>query len=654
MLGRRHVKWNHQSVKREALKYDYLGKWASISSGSHAYAKRHGLVADYSKHIRKQFRWTKSAAKSVALKYNSKRDWAQACVGSYAYAVRHKLVKAFCHHMTNPRIIWDRKSVMAEGLKYSSSREWLFYSSASYAWASMHGGLAQYTSNIKKTRKRNVSHRTIADPTKRTRSETMRARKIWDYESARLESLKHGSIRDWRKASPGSYGYAIKSKYLRTFSSHMVDPRFRWTLDLAKAEAAKYRSSAEWRFHSSGSHGWAVRNGVTGLISEVIKHSRFRKHLPRRMDIARQTNKFLISRTRPANTIWNHELVRLESLKYAKRCHWKGSSGGSYRYARKNGLLNKLSTHMAPRRQSWTKQKCVRSAKRYVTIKEWNKEDPNACSAARKRCWLDDCVKNLNRLSMPKNYWNDRRILIKEMRRYNTRREFARCNSVAYLAAKTGFKSLLNSKFPLIEHASTSLGERATRMFLATIFNTPFKKNNHSFLLNKKTGRMLELDGYSAKLSVAFEYGDHEKLRCRLRPILYRKLLARDEFKKSRCKEMGIKLLQISQDSLAFKYPCIHLKEQIRRELVRNRIIIPPKFSTTQPKIIQFKRKQWTRRNIWTASRNSRNITDLQTRFGSAYQTAIQLGIIDDIRSYLKRKAMVKDKPHRSKLTVRA
>jgi hypothetical protein len=464
-------RWNHKSVKKEALKYKVRSEWETAAHGSYCYAKKHGLLEECSKHMKVQFRWTYELVKIEALKYKSKRDWGEASWGSYQYALRNKLLEELTKHMINPRIIWTYDTVRKESLKYSSSKEWRYYSNFSYNWAGKAGLIKEFTSHMTNLRK-------------------------------------------------------DKSKTPKLIKKNIVKVK--------REKLAKVRAN------------------------------------------------FII---------WNDDSVKQEALKYTQRSHWKAASTSSYGYDRRKKLLKKFTKHMGQPKTGpkWILDQCIKSSKKYNSKTEWINGDRNAYSAAWKHKWLDICCEHMSGGAKPEGFWNKEDNLIKEMNKYSSRREFIKNNPSAYHYALKKFKDLLNKQFPLIKSASTSLGENSTLLFLEKIFNVQFVKKKHDFLINPKTGRPLELDGYCELLKIAFEYGNHLELKGRASKKTLRKILEKDKFKVQKCKQLNIRLLQINIDSLRYEDGAIHLKNQIKDELIRHNIKIPKNYDKTQLKVVQFK-----------------------------------------------------------------
>jgi len=92
---------------------------------------------------------------------------------------------------------------------------------------------------------------------------------------------------------------------------------------------------------------------------------------------------------------------------------------------------------------------------------------------------------------------------------------------------------------------NSTIGENICRYVLEKIFKTSFNKSRPDWLSTKR-GK-LELDGYSEKLKIAFEYQGEQHYN----PIKFyggekdnfKKQLERDKIKSYRCKKNGVKLL---------------------------------------------------------------------------------------------------------------
>lgn len=87
--------------------------------------------------------------------------------------------------------------------------------------------------------------------------------------------------------------------------------------------------------------------------------------------------------------------------------------------------------------------------------------------------------------------------------------------------------------------------EERVRSILNNIFNTSFIKSYPEWNINKKTGKLLELDGYSKELGIAFEYQGYQHFAPAFNKSIEDVLeqQERDLIKKENCKKNNIKLI---------------------------------------------------------------------------------------------------------------
>lgn len=96
---------------------------------------------------------------------------------------------------------------------------------------------------------------------------------------------------------------------------------------------------------------------------------------------------------------------------------------------------------------------------------------------------------------------------------------------------------------------TTSKGEIICKNVMEKIFKKPFEKVRPDFLHNKVTGKCLELDIFNEELKVAVEYSGQQHYK--YTPYFHKNYEAfmnqryRDEMKKVKCEEAGIKLIEV-------------------------------------------------------------------------------------------------------------
>lgn len=120
-------------------------------------------------------------------------------------------------------------------------------------------------------------------------------------------------------------------------------------------------------------------------------------------------------------------------------------------------------------------------------------------------------------------------------------------------------------------YCSQGRSERFCREIFVSLFNTPFPTMKPRWLVNPKTNRRLELDGYCKKIGIAFEYQGKQHYK----PIYSNKKVFEnrqqlDELKRIICHNKGIILIEVP-----FFIGCEEMQEYIIGECEKKSISIP-------------------------------------------------------------------------------
>ena len=111
-----------------------------------------------------------------------------------------------------------------------------------------------------------------------------------------------------------------------------------------------------------------------------------------------------------------------------------------------------------------------------------------------------------------------------------------------------------------------SVGEQTCRVILENTYNTPFEKCRPNWLKNINNHN-IELDGFSEKLKIAFEYNglQHEKIVFSFHSEKdLKKIQEHDSIKIQKCAEVGIKLIIINEPR---PFNINKIKEQIQKQI---------------------------------------------------------------------------------------
>jgi superfamily II DNA or RNA helicase len=83
----------------------------------------------------------------------------------------------------------------------------------------------------------------------------------------------------------------------------------------------------------------------------------------------------------------------------------------------------------------WTFEKCLESALKYNTIKEWVKNDNSALQGARSHGWYEECTNHMIKLLKPNGYWTKEKCLECALK-YNTITEWSLNSPCSYFYAR--------------------------------------------------------------------------------------------------------------------------------------------------------------------------------------------------------------------------
>lgn len=89
---------------------------------------------------------------------------------------------------------------------------------------------------------------------------------FWTKEKCIQEALKYKSKLEWITTNSYSHSIALKNKWIKDCSKHMIHPKKKWTFDKCKSEALKYNTKNEWKKNSQVSYSTSSKNKWIDLI----------------------------------------------------------------------------------------------------------------------------------------------------------------------------------------------------------------------------------------------------------------------------------------------------------------------------------------------------------------------------------------------------
>jgi len=145
---------------------------------------------------------------------------------------------------------------------------------------------------------------------------------------------------------------------------------------------------------------------------------------------------------RKPNGYWTVERLAESTKRFDTVVAWSQKHMGAYLAARRKGLLKQVTQHMlshgesiARARTIWTKQECIKSARKYTKRSDWETGDHQAYQAAKRHGWYEECSAHMERAKEINGYWNFKNCLA-EARRHSHIRDWAAASASSYQIAK--------------------------------------------------------------------------------------------------------------------------------------------------------------------------------------------------------------------------
>ena len=123
-------KWNKDTVKEEALKYNTKIEFQTSNQSAYNAAKRLGILDDVTKHMIKRFFINEEYTKKVAKQCKTIAEFLKNYQGAYVFAKKNNIFDEVTEHMEGKKNLWDKESIINEAKKYNSYYDFKSSSSA--------------------------------------------------------------------------------------------------------------------------------------------------------------------------------------------------------------------------------------------------------------------------------------------------------------------------------------------------------------------------------------------------------------------------------------------------------------------------------------------------------------------------------------------
>lgn len=248
----------------------------------------------------------------------------------------------------------------------------------------------------------------------------------WTKEKCMESAMGYEKVTYWKNENTGAYKAALSYGWLNDIKRELFNtPTI--TEEYCIEDAIKYKSMIEWKNKSHRVYRYAMRN----------------KWLDKcRVAMFELYGDEFNGGTKPRG-YWTKERCLIEAKKYQNKYQWRKGSSASHGIAIRNDWYEECCVHMKQLQKQkprgyWSKKRCLESARKHNSRREWYNTDSSAVSAARKNGWFDECVEHMSKPKQekPSGYWYIKENCLVEARKYKTKTEWLKNSSSSYNAAK--------------------------------------------------------------------------------------------------------------------------------------------------------------------------------------------------------------------------
>ncbi len=337
-------KWDKESVKTEALKYDGRRKFKLGAAGAYKFALRLGIMDQVCAHMKGR-NWTQSSLMKIAKQYTSLRKFRTEQKGAYLHACRKGYLEEATQHMNRELVRrghWTKERCHVEAKKYEYRSEFMRQSGSAYNISLKRGWLDEIC----------VHMRSPAD------------------------GYHHCIYVILNERYNLAYVGITRQLFNARMKAHQSDENTTTSKRVTQLPDTQFIRLTDYEFDAS-----EVKDVETHWVN-VYKGKGY--------GILNDENQ--LGRTGTSNRIHTDEAIYDEAKKYKKRVEFKKKSPKIYDAAVSQQLLDKACSHMRgiAKKNYWDKEKCIQFAGSCSNRNEFVQSRNGAYGAALKNGWLDE------------------------------------------------------------------------------------------------------------------------------------------------------------------------------------------------------------------------------------------------------------------------
>jgi hypothetical protein len=293
-------KWNFESCKHEALKYNTKTDFFLNSGGAYNASIKNNWLNEVAKHMivfnKPKNYWTFEKCKEEALKYKTKIEFRNQSNSAYQTAKRKKILNEICTHMI---ALGNQYKKLIYSYEFSDNHVYvgLAYNIIKRNWEHLNDNKSPVYKHMLKSKitpiKKILTNEYVdIEEAKilesywinqyklnnwiilnKAKAGALGGNKIyWTFEKCETEAFKYKTRYEFEKKSGSAYNSALKNNWLDIITIHMIKtqkPTGYWNIDRCKIEALKYKTRYEFQCNSISAYSAAYKKG---WLNELCSH----------------------------------------------------------------------------------------------------------------------------------------------------------------------------------------------------------------------------------------------------------------------------------------------------------------------------------------------------------------------------------------------
>lgn len=328
------------------------------------------------------------------------------------------------------------------------------------------------------------------------------------------------------------------------------------------------------------------------------------------------------------------ENVLASARKYTYQAKWAKAEGGAFGSAKRNGWLEEACQHMtSPKKPMghWTLENLIADAKNYSTPSSWRKNSASAYATAIAKGYLEECCVHMERLQKQAGYWTKEKC-IESAKKYRTIKDWSLGDGAAYDFTKRNgwIKEATKHMIQTFSHGELTIYTFLLQHNIQFEYQKRFKQLKHI--------KRLPFDFFLPEYNLVVEYQGRQHFETS-KTSMYRKNLKaqqeRDARKKTYALEFGLKYLDIdAEKSEEIEKSLTEKLEAIAREKGGCLRLVKRNLTDDELKTLTTL-GTWTKEEVLADAKKYQTVSNWKSSGNAACQIAYKRGWIKEATKHM-------------------